>query len=204
MTQAPPTLFALEEQARALLFTEARTANAFADTPVTDEELGAIWELARWSPSAANTQPLRVLFVRTEEGKARLIPHLAEGNRSKAASAPVVAVMAYDLDFHEHMPTVFPARGEQMRENLGGQPQLREGMARQSASLQTGVFLLAVRAAGLAAGPMGGFDAAGIDAEFFAGTSWRSHLVVNIGHPGVDPWFPRLPRLEHDQALAWA
>ena len=112
--------------------------------------------------------------------------------------------MAYDLDFHEHMPTVFPARGEQMRENLGGQPQLREGMARQSASLQTGVFLLAVRAAGLAAGPMGGFDAAGIDAEFFAGTSWRSHLVVNIGHPGVDPWFPRLPRLEHEQALAWA
>ena len=204
MTQAPPTLFALEEQARALLFTEARTANTFADTPVTDEELSAIWELARWSPSAANTQPLRVLFVRTEEGKARLIPHLAEGNRAKAAGAPVVAVMAYDLDFHEHMPTVFPARGEQMRENLGGQPQLREGMARQSASLQTGVFLLAVRAAGLAAGPMGGFDAAGIDAEFFAGTSWRSHLVVNIGHPGVDPWFPRLPRLEHEQALAWA
>ena len=204
MTQAPPTLFALEEQARALLFTEARTANTFADIPVTDEELSAIWELARWSPSAANTQPLRVLFVRTEEGKARLIPHLAEGNRAKAAAAPVVAVMAYDLDFHEHMPTVFPARGEQMRESLGGQPQLREGMARQSASLQTGVFFLAVRAAGLAAGPMGGFDAAGIDAEFFAGTSWRSHLVVNIGHPGVDPWFPRLPRLEHDQALAWA
>ncbi|WP_166135775.1 malonic semialdehyde reductase [Nocardioides ochotonae] len=204
MTQAPPTLFALEEQARALLFTEARTANTFADTPVTDQELSAIWELARWSPSAANTQPLRVLFVRTEEGKARLIPHLAEGNRAKAAGAPVVAVMAYDLDFHEHMPTVFPARGEQMRENLGGQPQLREGMARQSASLQTGVFLLAVRATGLAAGPMGGFDAAGIDAEFFAGTTWRSHLVVNIGHPGVDPWFPRLPRLEHDQALAWA
>ncbi|NPC98734.1 malonic semialdehyde reductase [Nocardioides sp. zg-DK7169] len=204
MTQAPPTLFALEEQARALLFTEARTANTFADTPVTDEELSAIWELARWSPSAANTQPLRVLFVRTEEGKARLIPHLAEGNRAKAAGAPVVAVMAYDLDFHEHMPTVFPARGEQMRENLGGQPQLREGMARQSASLQTGVFLLAVRAAGLSAGPMGGFDAAGIDAEFFAGTTWRSHLVVNIGHPGVDPWFPRLPRLEHEQVLAWA
>lgn len=204
MTQAPPTLFALEEQARALLFTEARTANTFADTPVSDEELSAIWELARWSPSAANTQPLRVLFVRTEEGKARLIPHLAEGNRAKAAGAPVVAVMAYDADFHEHMPTVFPARGEQMRENLAGQPKLREGMARQSASLQTGVFLLAVRAAGLAAGPMGGFDAAGIDAEFFAGTTWRSHLVVNIGHPGVDPWFPRLPRLEHEQVLAWA
>ena len=204
MTTTHPPLAPVDSGARSLLFTEARTANSFSDAPVTDAELSSIWELARWSPSAANTQPLRVLFVRTEEGKARLIPHLAEGNRAKAAGAPVVAVMAYDLDFHEHMPTVFPARGEQMRENLGGQPQLREGMARQSASLQTGVFLLAVRAAGLAAGPMGGFDAAGIDAEFFAGTSWRSHLVVNIGHPGVDPWFPRLPRLEHEQALAWA
>lgn len=197
-------LATLDDQARGLLFTEARTANTFADTPVTDEELGAIWELARWSPSAANTQPLRVLFVRTEEGKARLLPHLSEGNRAKSAAAPVVAVLAYDADFHEHLPTVFPMRGESMREHFADQPEAREGMARQSAGIQTGVFLLAVRAAGLAAGPMGGFDPAGVDAEFFASTSWRSHLVVNIGHPGVDPWFPRLPRLEHDQALAWA
>lgn len=194
----------LDTTAQSLLFTDARTASTFSDAPVTDEELASIWELARWSPSAGNSQPLRVLFVRTEEGKSRLVPHLSEGNQTKAASAPAVAVMAYDSDFHEHMPTVFPMRGEAMRERFAGQPEVRDATARQSASIQTGVFLLAVRAAGLAAGPMGGFDGPGIDAEFFAGTSWRTHLVVNIGHPGVDPWFPRLPRLDSDTVLAWA
>lgn len=206
MTLAPDRLSlpVLDDAGRALLFTEARTANSFADTPVTDEELRAVWDLTRFSPSAANSQPLRVLFVRTEEGKQRLLPLLAEGNRDKAASAPVVAVLAYDSDFHEHMPTVFPMRGEAMRDNLAGAPEAREQMASYSAALQTGIFLLAVRAAGLAAGPMGGFDREGVDRELFAGTSWRSHLVVNIGHPGVDPWFPRLPRLDDDTVVAWA
>jgi 3-hydroxypropanoate dehydrogenase len=171
---------------------------------VTDDELSAIWELTRWSPSMANSQPLRVLYVRTDAGKARLVPHLAEGNRAKAASAPVVAVLAYDSSFHETMPTVFPMRGEAMKEHFGSQPELRVEVARYSAALQTGIFLLAVRASGLAAGPMGGFDMAGVDEEFFAGTSWRSHLVVNIGHPGENPWFPRLPRLEHDAVVTWA
>ncbi len=84
-----------------------------------------------------------------------------------------------------------------MRDNFGGMPgEAREDMAKYSAALQTGVFLLAVRAHGLAAGPMGGFDGPGIDAEFFAGTTWRTHLVVNIGHPGIDPWFDRLPRID--------
>lgn len=198
------TLDALDLAGRELLFAGARTANTFAETPVSDEELSAIWDLARWSPSAANSQPLRVLFVRTDEGKARLVSHMSEGNQAKTASAPVTAVLAYDADFHEHMPTVFPTRGEGMREHFATQPEMREAMARQSASIQTGVFLLAVRAAGLAAGPMGGFDAAGIDQEFFAGTPWHSQLVVNIGHPGVDPWFPRLPRLEHEQVVSWA
>ncbi len=206
MTLAPDrtSLSRLDEDGRALLFTEARTANSFADTPVTDDELRAIWDLTRWSPSAANSQPLRVLYVRTDEGRQRLLPHLAEGNRDKTATAPVVAVLAYDTDFHEHMPAVFPMRGEAMRDNLAGAPEQRETMASYSAALQTGVFLLAVRAAGLAAGPMGGFDREGVDREFFAGTPWRSHLVVNIGHPGVDPWFPRLPRLERETVVAWA
>ena len=206
MTLAPDRLSlpVLDDAGRSLLFTEARTANSFADTPVTDEELRAVWDLTRFSPSAANSQPLRVLFVRTDEGKQRLLPLLAEGNRDKAASAPVVAVLAYDSDFHQHMPTVFPMRGEAMRDNLAEAPEAREQMASYSAALQTGVFLLAVRAAGLAAGPMGGFDRECVDRELFAGTSWRSHLVVNIGHPGVDPWFPRLPRLDDETVVAWA
>ncbi|MBW8800622.1 MAG: malonic semialdehyde reductase [Streptomyces sp.] len=200
----PQTLDALDDAGRKLLFTEARTVNAFAETAVADDELARVWELARWSPSAANGQPLRVLFVRTQEGKERLVRHLDEGNRAKTLQAPAVAVLAYDVDFHEQMPTVFPARGEMLRAAFADQSEKREHIAGYNAALQTGVFLLAVRAAGLAAGPMAGFDRAGVDQEFFADTSWRSHLVVNIGHPGADPWFPRLPRVPVEDAVAWA
>lgn len=199
----PQALDVLDDAGRKLLFTEARTANTYAGTAVTDDELAMIWELARWSPSAANGQPLRVLFVRTREGKERLVRHLDDGNRAKTLSAPAVAVLAYDLDFHEQMPTVFPARGEMLRAAFAGQVEMRENLATYSSALQTGVFLLAVRAAGLAAGPMAGFDNAGVDEELFAGTSWGWHLVVDIGHPGVDPWFPRLPRVPVKDAVAW-
>lgn len=195
----------LDQTARALLFTEARTANSFADIPVTDQELREIWELARFAPTMANSQPLRVLFVRTPEGKERLVPHMAEGNRAKTLSAPAVAVLAYDAEFHEHFPTTFPARGEGMRDHFGAMSdQARADVSKYSAALASGVFFLAVRAHGLAAGPMGGFDGPAIDAEFFAGTTWRTHLVVNIGHPGTDPWFDRLPRIELADAVDWA
>lgn len=205
MTTTVTELDVLDDAARSLLFTEARTANSFSDTPVTDEELRGIWNLARWSPSMANSQPLRVLFVRTQEGRERLVPHLSEGNQAKTLSAPAVAVLAYDAEFHEHFPTVFPERGAMYRDNFAGMPgEALEGIAKYSAAIQTGVFLLAVRAHGLAAGPMGGFDGPAIDAEFFAGTTWKTHLVVNIGHPGVDPWFDRLPRIGEDEALSWA
>lgn len=200
----PQALDVLDDAGRKVLFTEARTANTFAEVAVADDELAMIWELARWSPSAANGQPLRVLFVRTREGKERLVRHLDEGNRAKTLSAPAVAVLAYDLDFHEQMPTVFPARGDLLRAAFADQIDARESIAAYNSALQTGVFLLAVRAAGFAAGPMAGFDKAGVDEEFFVGTSWRSHLVVNIGHPGADPWFPRLPRVPVEHALAWA
>ena len=202
---APTTLDRLHDDGRALLFTEARTANSFADTPVTDEELAGIWDLARWSPSMANSQPLRVIYVRPGEGRDRLVPLMAEGNQAKTRQAPAVAVLAYDAAFHEHFPTVFPDRGEMMRDNFAGMPgEAVEGISKYSAAIQTGVFLLAVRAHGLAAGPMAGFDGPGIDAEFFGGTTWRTHLVVNIGHPGDHPWFDRLPRLGTETAVAWA
>lgn len=200
----PQALDVLDDAGRKVLFTEARTANTFAATDVADDELAMIWELARWSPSAANGQPLRVLFVRTREGKERLVGHLDEGNRAKTLSAPAVAILAYDVAFHEQMPTVFPARGDMLRAAFAGQVDARESIAVYNSALQTGVFLLAVRAAGLAAGPMAGFNKAGMDEEFFAGTSWRSHLVVNIGHPGADPWFPRLPRVPVEDAVAYA
>ncbi|MEU3685679.1 malonic semialdehyde reductase [Streptomyces sp. NA03103] len=190
-------------EAGAALFTDARTAYSFADTPVDDATLTSIWELARWAPTAANTQPLRVLYVRTAEGKERLLPHLDEGNRPKSASAPVVAVLAVDHRFHEHLPHVLPVRPE-MKDFFEGEPARREAITSFNGPLQAGYFILAVRALGLAAGPMAGFDPAGIDKELFADGDWHSILVVNIGHPAGPPAFDRMPRLAHEHALDWA
>jgi 3-hydroxypropanoate dehydrogenase len=198
-----PDLYRLDATARSILFTDARTANTFADIPVSDEELAEIWSLARWAPTAANTQPMRVLYVRSDEGKERLVSHMADGNKAKTASAPAVAVLAVDTRFHEHIPDIFPMRPE-MRDYFEADTDAREGTGTFSSALQAGYFILAVRAAGLAAGPMGGFDKAGLDADFFPDGRWKSLLVVNIGHPGDDPWFDRLPRLEGDDVVRWA
>ena len=198
--QVPGTL---DEAGRALLFTEARTANTWADTPVTDEELTSIWELARWAPTSANTQPLRVLYVRPGEGRERLVKFMSDGNKAKTEAAPAVAVLAVDTRFHEHIPTVFPMR-PQMKDVFDANEELRVNGGKFNAALQAGYFILAVRALGLAAGPMTGYDAAGLDAEFFPGGRYKSILVVNIGHPGENPWFGRLPRLDHEAVVSWA
>ena len=191
----------LDAAARALLFTGARSANAFTDAPVTDAKLREIYELAHFPPTQANTNPLRILFVQSPEARERLLPHMSDGNREKTSTTPAVAVLAADLDFHELIPQLFPARAH-ARERYAGDAELRERHARFNAALQIGYFVLAVRAAGLAAGPMAGFDAAGVDGEFFADSSWRSLLVMNIGEPAEGAWFPqRLPRLEYEQAV---
>jgi 3-hydroxypropanoate dehydrogenase len=200
---APGELDTLDEAGLRLLFTEARTANTFAPTPVTDDELSAIWQVAKWAPTSANTQPLRVLYVRTAEGKARLVPHMSEGNRAKTATAPAVAVLALDNRFHEHMPTLLPFRPE-MRDMFEANEPMRTRLSSFNAALQAGYFILSVRAHGLAAGPMGGFDADGIDAEFFSENNWHAVLVVNIGHPGEGAWFERLPRLDEAEVVRWA
>ncbi|WFE53185.1 malonic semialdehyde reductase [Micromonospora sp. WMMD1155] len=193
----------LDQRALEILFTEARTANTFADTPVTDAELTEIWELARWAPTSANTQPLRVLYLRQGDSRERLVKHMNEGNRAKTLSAPGVAVLARDTRFHEHIPAVLPYK-PQLKDVFDADDTKRQDTATFNATLQAGYFILAVRARGLAAGPMGGFDAAGIDAEFFPGGRFRSILVVNIGHPGKDPWYARLPRLDHADVVRWA
>jgi 3-hydroxypropanoate dehydrogenase len=199
-----PALGKLDAEGRALLFTAARTANTFAETPVSDEELASIWELAKWAPTAANTQPLRVLYVRPGEGRDRLVKHMLDGNKAKTAAAPAVAVLAVDTRFHEYIPAVLPFRPEMKDyfESQGEEPRAKH--AGFNAALQAGYFVLAVRAHGLAAGPMAGFDAAGLDAEFFPDGRHRTILVVNIGHPGENPWFDRLPRLVHEDVVSWA
>jgi 3-hydroxypropanoate dehydrogenase len=193
----------LDDAGRALLFTEARTANSFAPTPVTDAELAEIWELAKWAPTAANTQPLRVLYVRPGEGRDRLVAHMSEGNQAKTASAPAVAVLALDTEFHEHIPALLPFRPE-LKDVFAANDAMRNDTGRFNATLQAAYFLLSVRAHGLAAGPMAGFDSTAVDTEFFPDGRWRSILVVNIGHPGHEAWLDRLPRLDHDDVIRWA
>lgn len=193
----------LTDAGRSLLFTDARTASFFAPTPVTDEELSEIWELAKWPPTQANTQPLRVLYVRTAEGKSRLVKHLAEGNRAKSESAPVVAVLALDTQFHEHVPQVFP-HNPGLKDVFEGNPDKRIADGTFSAALQAGYFIIAARAIGLYAGPMTGFDKAGVDAEFFADGRFKSLAVVNLGHPAENAYRDRLPRLDATTTLQWA
>jgi nitroreductase len=195
-----PGPLALSPDAQALLFREARTANTFSDEPVSDEQIRAIYDLVKWAPTAANTQPLRVLIVRSPEAKARLLPLMNEGNRAKTESAPVTAILATDTRFFEHWDRLLPYKPGGGA-SFADAPEAAERMARFNGALQAGYFLLGVRAAGLAAGPMAGFDAAGVDAEFFPGGTVRSLLVVNIGHPGEGAWFDRLPRLEHVEVV---
>lgn len=199
----PVELPVLDEEGRATLFTEARTANTFSSQPVTDDELRGIWELAKWPPTAANTQPLRVVYVRNQEARERLVGHLMEGNQAKTRSAPVTAILAADLEFHEYVPALLPFKPE-LKDYYASDEAMRHNQARFNATLQAAYFLLAVRAVGLAAGPMGGFDRAGVDADFFPDGRYQSLLVVNIGHPGENAWFERLPRLADDTVLRWS
>ena len=189
----------LSTDAQDLLFRQARTPTTFTDEPVTDEQIAAIYDLVKYAPTAMNTQPLRIVLVRQGEPRERLLKHMADGNREKTASAPLVAVLAADTDFHESLDRTFPhfAGAKDLFADDAG----REAAARFNATLQVGYFLLGVRAAGLAAGPMGGFDADGIDNDLLEGTTLKSLVVVNIGRPGENAWFDRLPRLEQHEVV---
>ncbi len=189
----------LPREAQNLLFREARTANAFTDEPVTDDQLREVYDLVKWGPTAMNSQPLRVLFVRSEAAKARLAPHLAEGNRAKTLSAPVTAVLAADTDFHEHLARTFPHFPG--AKAAFADDAKRVEVARTNALLQVGYFIVGVRAAGLAAGPMTGFDAEGVRREFFADTGRLPLVIVNIGHPDHSGTHPRNPRLTYAEAV---
>lgn len=198
------SLLVLSPDAQNLLFREARTANAFTDEPVSDEHLRAIFDLVRWGPTSANGQPLRVLAVRSDAARARLLPLMSDGNRAKTASAPLALVLAYDTRFHEHMGRLFP-HAPDARSWFEGSPEAdtaREATAHENAAIQTGYLLLGIRAAGLAAGPMAGFDKVAVDAEFFPDGRFRSFLVVNVGRPAAEgAWFARSPRFEFEDVV---
>ncbi len=183
-----------------LLFTEARTHGAWLDRPVPDDLLERLYALVRMGPTGGNAQPLRVVFVKSREAKERLRPALMPGNVDKTMSAPVTAIVAFDARYYDKLPQLFPARPE-MRDRIAGMPEAeRDRMGTQSALLQAGYLILAARALGLDCGPMGGFDAAGVDAEFFPDGRYKSMFLLNLGYGDRDKLFPRLPRLSFEEA----
>jgi 3-hydroxypropanoate dehydrogenase len=185
----------------AQLFTDARTHNAWTDQPVGDAQLRQIYELMKWGPTAANTCPLRIRFLTSPEAKARLVPLMSPNNQAKTGAAPAVAILGMDLEFFEQLPTLYPQ--VDARSWFVGKPAAAiERDALLNASLQAGYFIMAARSIGLDCGPMGGFDAAAVDAEFWAGTPVRSIVVVNLGHGDVAGLRPRNPRLDFDAACA--
>ncbi|MGW8887777.1 malonic semialdehyde reductase [Streptomyces sp. NPDC055749] len=190
---------ALDPAAQDLLFREARTANTFTDEPVTEEQVQAIYDLVKYGPTAFNQSPLRVVLVRSAEGRERLVKHMSEGNQPKTTAAPLAAILVADNEFHEELPALLP-HFPQAKDMFFSERPVREQSAALNGALQAAYFIIGVRAAGLAAGPMTGYDAAGIEKEFLDGDH-KVLMVVNIGKPGEDSWFQRSPRLSYDEVV---
>lgn len=189
----------LSEAALDQLFRHARTFNAWLPRDVSDEQLQQLYDLAKFGPTSANASPMRVVFVKSKEAKARLEPFLSEGNRAKTMEAPVTAIIATDHEFYEKLPRLFP-HADARSWFVGNQPMI-DATAFRNGTLQGAYVLLAARAIGLDCGPMSGFDQAGVDAAFFAGTAVKSNFLISLGYGDASRnLFPRSPRLAFDEA----
>ncbi|MED5621181.1 malonic semialdehyde reductase [Ideonella sp. BN130291] len=180
------------------LFTEARTQSGYLPDPVDDATLRALYDLMKWGPTSANCTPARVAFVRTPEAKARLVECMDAGNVRKVQEAPVTAIIGMDMAFYEQLPRLFPHTDA--RSWFAGKPQKIEETALRNSSLQGGYFIVAARALGLDCGPMSGFDAARMDAAFWAGTTVKSNFVCTLGRGDVSRLHARNPRLAFEEA----
>lgn len=189
---------ALSADALDQLFREARSYNGWLDKPVSDEQIRAVYELMKMGPTSANMQPARIVWAKSTEAKQKLSDLASEGNKKKIETAPVVAIIGYDIDFHEELPWLFPHTDAKSWFD-GDEAGRKEGAFRNS-SLQGAYLMLAARALGLDCGPMSGFDRDKLDAAFFAGTSIRSNFLVNLGQGDPASIFPRSPRLPFDEA----
>jgi len=189
----------LSEAALDQLFRSARTFNAWLPKEVSDQQLHQLYELAKFGPTSANSSPMRVVFVKSQAAKAKLSPFLSEGNRAKTMAAPVTAIVATDHEFYEKLPQLFP-HADARSWFFGNQP-LIDTTAFRNGTLQGAYVIMAARSIGLDCGPMSGFDNAGVDAAFFAGTTIKSNFLINIGYGDASrDLFPRSPRLSFDEA----
>ncbi len=188
----------LDEACLDQLFRNARTHYRWQDRPVSDDDLRAVFELAKLGPTSANSSPARFLFLRTREAKERLRPALSAGNVDKTMAAPVVTVVAHDPHFYEELPRLFPHTDA--RSWFAGNEELAAATAFRNGTLQGAYLIVAARAAGLDCGPMSGFDNAKVDAEFLTETGWKSNFLINLGYGDPPDMFPRAPRFAFDEA----
>ncbi len=184
---------------------DARTHNGFTDKPVSDAELRTLYEIMKWGPTSTNSQPGRIVWVRTPEGKERLRPALSSGNTAKTMSAPVTAIVAYDTRFYEHLPRIFPHNQTAQSWYMGpGKEDVAFKTAFRNGSLQGAYLIIAARAMGLDVGPMSGFDNAKVDAAFFPDGRYKSNFLCNIGYGDHSKLFERNPRLSFDEVCSFA
>ena len=197
-SQLPDAMYAPELLSK--LFSDAHTAYTFTDEPVTDQELHAAYDLAKWAPTGVNGQPLRVAVVRGGEAKQKLLHALPRGNREQAQGAPLVLVCGAKLDFHHDLPSLHP-RGSRYEKLLADNDKMRTVMAHTSATIQVAYLILALRAQGLETGPMNPDDAQLLHDYFFPGEDIEPILVINVGHAGTDAYQERGPRVGYDEVF---
>lgn len=188
----------LDDDSLDTLFRNARTHNAWQDKPVSDELLRQVYDLMKWAPTSANSSPARIVFVKSQAAKQRLLPAMAPGNADKTLAAPVTAIVAQDYEFYEKLPLLFPHADA--KSWFVGNQALIDTTAFRNASLQGAYLIIAARAMGLDAGPMSGFDNEKVDQEFFAGTRIKSNFLINLGYGDPAGLYPRGPRLSFDEA----
>jgi 3-hydroxypropanoate dehydrogenase len=190
----------LDQAALDRLLLKARTQNGWLPTPITDDQLRGIYDIMKVGPTSANSCPARLVFLRTPEAKARLLPALSPTNVDKTKAAPVTAIIGYDTRFYEWMPKKLFTHRPEMADNYAKNPALAEITAFRNGTLQGAYFMLAARAVGLDVGGMSGFDNAKVDAEFFPDRRVRSNFLCNVGHGDPSKVLPKLPRLDFDEA----
>ena len=184
------------------LFTEARTQNGYLDQPLPDSQLLALYDLLKWGPTSANCSPARFVFVRGAQAKATLAACVSPGNAPKVAQAPVTAIIGMDMAFYDKLPQLFPHTDA--RAWFIGKPELIEATAFRNSSLQGAYLMLAARSLGLGCGPMSGFDAAKVDAAFWAGSTVKTNFICTLGHGNPAKVLPRSPRLAFEEACQLA
>lgn len=183
------------------VFHSARTVNKFTTQAVSDAQLHALYDLCKWAPTSMNSQPMRLVFVKSAEAKEKLRPALSAGNVDKTMAAPVTAIVAIDQAFFEQLPVQMPAIPT-ARATFADNAALAQSTGFRNGSMQGGYLILAARMLGLDAGPMSGFDIAQVDAAFFGGTTLTANFLVNLGYGDPTGNYPRAPRLSFDEAAS--